>query len=351
MGPPEKAAYQHGLVCLAEGLAKLGIEFHADRDYWQQSTEEHSFLFKANPDVHPQDCDIVVVESSWIAYQGRLPESIQMRNRRFRSVYIDNADWFPTFSWSEEARGVDVILRSHYNSRLKSPPNVRPWAFGLSNRIIDFTQRAADDPERVRALLLNFRIGHPLRNLMRSRVFEPLADVLPLDTRVDELSFSGLRGVDRLFWEQTGRRHYPNYYRRLRSTLACACVGGFHLPPFCTETASVQHFWRKLTNRLQVSFGPLAQFDSYRFWEAFAAGCVVFHVDLEKYRLALPVMPLNWKHYIGIDVADPKAVRRQIQQRFEELPAFAEAGRTWALDNYSPVPTAVRFLETVLDYK
>ncbi|MBD0262267.1 MAG: hypothetical protein ICV78_05925 [Tolypothrix sp. Co-bin9] len=33
-------------------------------------------------------------------------------------------------------------------------------------------------------------------------------------------------------WLQTGKRHYPSYYDRLKKSAACAGFGGFFVPPW-----------------------------------------------------------------------------------------------------------------------
>ena len=345
-GPPDRAAYQHGLVCLAEGLEKLGVASFASQNYWQKSTAGDDFLLRHDPRVEPQDCDIVVADHAWIVYGGGLPHSLLRPNRGYRAVYLDGADGHPTFSWSEQARDLDVILRSHYNSRLRNPPNMKPWAFGLSDRIIRYTADTASP--RQRAILVNFRLRHALRRRVKTIIFDPLTDVLPQDPAIDSFDTAGFEPLDRLFWEQTGRRHYPEYYQRLSSVLSCYCVGGFNLAPVFVDSMSLRKAWSKITDVLYVNSRMIAQFDSWRFWESLAAGCTAFHLDINKYGLRLPVMPENWQHYVGIDLERRRDTIRRIRDWVGDLEAIGSAGRDWALRNYAPAPTARRFLELVL---
>lgn len=87
--------------------------------------------------------------------------------------------------------------------------------------------------------------------------------------------------------------------------------------------------------------------DSWRFWESLAAGCATFHVDFDKYGIQLPLMPENWRHYIGIDLDNINATVDMIADDPEILERISTEGRRWAIDNYGPVPTALRFLETL----
>jgi hypothetical protein len=89
------------------------------------------------------------------------------------------------------------------------------------------------------------------------------------------------------------------------------------------------------------------QWDSFRFWEALSAGCLSFNLDLDKYGVILPEMPVNWSHYIGIDldrVEESMDRVEQIKGSFEEI---AQCGREWALAHYSPKAVARRFLSAL----
>jgi hypothetical protein len=70
-------------------------------------------------------------------------------------------------------------------------------------------------------------------------------------------------------------------------------------------------------------------------------------VDFKKYGIALPIMPENWQHYIGVDLDNVQATIDRILENSEILEYIAQEGRSWAIKNYSPVPTALRFLEIV----
>jgi hypothetical protein len=152
-----------------------------------------------------------------------------------------------------------------------------------------------------------------------------------------------------LQWAQTGRRHYPNYYKRLKKSTACACFGGRFMPPWPRELTAPLRLWHRVMNKLAWGrLRPIVVWDSWRFWESLAAGCVTFHVDFEKYGPFIPVMPENWRHYIGIDLENMQETVGRISDDPGILEKISNEGRIWALENYSPVPTALRFLETVL---
>jgi hypothetical protein len=58
----------------------------------------------------------------------------------------------------------------------------------------------------------------------------------------------------------------------------------------------------------------------------------------------LPVMPQNWRHYIGVDLENLQDTVNRIESDPGLLGMISSAGREWALQHYSPRPTAQRFL-------
>jgi hypothetical protein len=86
------------------------------------------------------------------------------------------------------------------------------------------------------------------------------------------------------------------------------------------------------------------QWDSFRFWEALAAGCAAINIDLDRYGVSLPVMPVNWTHYIGVNFDRPAEAAERIAADPGLLERIAAAGRAWALEHYSPPAMAARML-------
>jgi hypothetical protein len=79
--------------------------------------------------------------------------------------------------------------------------------------------------------------------------------------------------------------------------------------------------------------------DSFRFWEALAAGCAAINVDLEHYGAKLPVMPDHRRHYLGLNFA---RVKQFIEP--EILEGVAREGKRWAEVHYSPKAVTQRLL-------
>lgn len=342
---PDKAGYQHAVVALGEGLKELGVSIYSNVPYWRMSTEKDEHLFNPVPGVNPSDCDAVVVSSPWFDYGGELPRELAAAGRRARMIHIDQSDGLVTDSWKPGFRAFDVILKTHFNRKLAYPSNCRPWAFGLTGRMIRETEQALPFEQRRRAVLSNFRHNHQLRRLVNRELIPRLRPALEPDQSTDSLGEEPSDPWQKLQWAQTGRRHYASYYRRLCESAACACFGG------CFVTAWPRNPAAWLAQRLNAliadrGFRPhaISQFDSFRLWESLAAGCLMLHVDFEEYGILLPEMPVNGKHYLGVCLDNMSEAAAAITKQASTWAEVATAGREWALAHYGPRATAERFL-------
>lgn len=176
---------------------------------------------------------------------------------------------------------------------------------------------------------VQYKVDFPLRKIANQHFYPLIQNILKLDFSREKFDRPPRDNYHYLLWEQTGQRHHPAYYQRLTKSAACAAFGGCVVPD--NEGQNFHAEW----------------WDSWRFWESLVAGCVTFHIDFDKYGVNLPVMPENWKHYIGIDLDNMQATVDRLVEEPEILERISIAGRHWAIENYSPVPTALRFLEIV----
>lgn len=353
-GPPEGAYFQDLIVNLAEGFQNLGIQFYSSNNYWKLFPDSDQTLLQHNPNIAHWDCDIVVLERQWFEENGALPKDLFNPSRQYITVYLDCSDGLRTFSWLPEFNNFDFIFKTHYNKNIKCPSNVYPWAFGLSSRVINELSDCIPFAERNKCLLVNFRhqkFSHSLRRFTQKFFIPKIHDTLPIDSFADDLSMPPQDPYHYLRWTQTGRRHYPSYYKRLSKSIACACFGGYFLAPsFTDHNPKISYYSSKLISELSGlgwKTNRIGQWDSWRFWESLAAGCVTFHLDFEKYGFKLPVIPKNWEHYIGIDLDNIQEAIDRIFDQPEILEKIAAQGRIWALDNYSPQAVALRFIKTI----
>jgi hypothetical protein len=357
---------QEDVIALAEGLRELGVPFHANCDYWLQSTEPGDYLFHRSADVSPDDCDIVVVSYTWAQWvrmrdfklrRRPLPDNLFKPGRRYVTIAMDNNDGYRTISWEPEFRAFDLILRSKFNARAAVPANMRPWAYGLTNRVLAATQNALPFAQRADSLLVNFNASHPFSygaRALAARRLEPRIDCLiKIDRTTDDLSHEPEEAYAALMWRQTGGRFSRAYYERLRRSKAVACFCGDIIPPAPErpENYLVGGNRARLRRAMFALLGLLDSrppravgADSFRFWEALAAGCAAINLDLEHYGVTLPVMPTNGVHYLGVNFARVGQFVDMLRGDRELLARVASQGRAWAETHYSPKAAAARLL-------
>lgn len=346
-----KTVYQHTLVCLAEGLEALGIPFYANRNFWRLKPGHDEYLFKYDPHISPDDCSVVVLHNAWFTAGKELPANLFHSSRRYSTVYFESeAD--SSYGFQSEFNKFDFIFRTHFNHRFKYPSNYYPWAFGLTNRILSAVEHSSMFSDRKLGMLVNFRLGHPIRNYVEQNFLPLIKPVLSIDKSTDSLQEVPIDDpYVHLQWYQTDRRHYPQYYQRLREAKACACFGGLLINPWPLDAFGPSTIQDQLINKALNIFDKkprrLMNWESWRFWEAMASGCVAFHLDFDKYGATLPVMPINWQHYIGVDLDNFEATAKRLIDEPKLLEIISTEGKKWALEHYSPVPTAIRFLETI----
>ena len=366
----DEGCLQEDVITLAEGLRELGIPFHANCNYWQETTEPGSWLFRHDPAVSPDDCDVVVVSyffpyfiqsKTFKEIRQSLPEGLFKKGQKYRTVFMDHFDGHRTVSWEPEYRQFDLILRAKLNRRAWHPENIKPWVLGLNGRILKATEGGAEFANRKRTMLVNFGASHPYphgtRDLAEKRFFPKIKKWIPLDGTKDDLTKEPADPYDQLMWRQTGYRFSRSYYERLKNSQAVACFCGEMIPPMPFRNpegylvggnkAKLRRLFYEMLGKLDPRPARSVQWDSFRFWEALAAGCVAFNIDLERYGVVVPVMPENWKHYIGVNLENVDRDVRRITESPNLLEDVASHGCQWAMKNYSPKKAASRLLEIV----
>ncbi len=359
--------YQDAIVVLAEGLHELGVSVVSNAPYWRKSPHAEDWLVQPSRDLPPDRADIVVVTDTWSraidqnfrVHESPLPETVLKSTRGYRAAYVDLADGYETPSWRGEYAAFDVVFRAKFNRRCHHPKNHRPWALGLTQRVVGATSEATPWSQRRRTLLVNFGASHPYPHGTRTR-FTPLLcrtleGIFATDETRDALSVPPSDEQERLWWEQTQRRHSRAYYERLRTSQTVATFCGELIPPAPHRPRYLaggrRARWNRrafaLASRLDPRPPRWIQWDSWRFWEALAAGCLVFNLDLEHYGVALPVMPSPWEHYIPVRPDNLTEIRSRLQNEAGLAEQIAHQGQAWALRHYSPVALARRFIATM----
>jgi hypothetical protein len=349
--------YPHQAVVLAEGLKELGWRIFANVDYWRSSPDDPSVLFCHDENVRPSDCAVNVLTYDWMHFVRVMPYEFAENNKSCR-VFIEDSEGV-RLAFYDEFKKFDVVLRTQSNSRAIVPSNFRPWAFALTNRILAETADVAPVGKRRNALLVNFGsthdYRHELRELFEARVYPKLAQHLDLDRTTNRKANPPSDAYHRLMWEQTAWRHYPDYYERLCHALACSCVGGQFVsagPRDWTlleggNRARLRRLWYGWRSRIGRATPRWNQWDGWRFWESLAAGCAGLMLDFDKYGVQLPVQPENWKHYVGLDLDHLPRDLERLTADPSTLATIGAAGRSWVLQNYTPIPMAKLFLKVI----
>jgi hypothetical protein len=291
-------------------------------------------------------------------FQQQLPQELFRRARKYITIFMDNHDGYRTVSWEPEYRQFDLILRSKLNCRAWHPENIRPWAYGLTNRVTQATACAPPFDTRRRVILVNFGASHPyphgVRDLSRTR-FEPkIEKYMSIDRTIDNLSEEPSDPYEALMWRQTGGRFSRRYYERLKQSQAMACFCGDIIPPMPFRhaeqylvggnRAKLRRAFFDIVGLLDPRPARSVGWDSFRFWEALAGGCAAINIDLQHYGVELPVMPENRKHYLGVNFARVEDFVEQLRQDPDLLEVVAREGKRWAEAHYSPKAVAQRFL-------
>jgi hypothetical protein len=350
---PEKTGYPHTMICLGDGLKSLGIDAYANINYWRLAPDTEEYLFRHDPDVTPDDCSIVVLNQDWFRVANKpFPQQLFHSNRKYITVYLDSDDGSKTHAYNPEFREFDYIFKVCCNRYFKYPENIHPWAQGISSRMLRELEHAPPSQARKRQLLVNFRephkIKHSVRRIVRKEILPKIDKALSVHNVMEDLDNFSTEAYHYMQWLQTGRRHSPGYFQSLKDYAACACFGGFFVTPLPRDpSTATSRLLKRVLSKLEWKSNRITDWDNWRFWESLAAGCVSVREDFDKYGFVLPVMPENWKHYIGIDLSNIKLAVDRIASEPEILEKISIEGRQWALENYSPVPTASRFLNTV----
>jgi hypothetical protein len=361
---PDPGNYQWDIIPLAEGLEALDIPCCSNADYWIKPDGNH--LLKRSRVVDPLSCDAIVVSTgflNWVKDDGKfesgaLPGWLLTRGSgsRARVIGLDISDGYLSPVTTRWAQCFDVILRAQYNRRMWWPANVRPWAFGLTNRIMD-AAGVSMKPWNERASCV-FAFGashgfvHGAREWATKRIRPQIAETLGITSSEDDLNLPPDNPGDALLWRQCVRRHSPAFFERLGSAKACAAFCGELIPGLPRKVDFLVGGNRaKLRRCLRQTFSTMlglmprnVQPDSWRFWEAIACGTAVIHFDMSQSGWELPAMPENWRHYIGVDLRRPKEAISRLRDDSSVLERVAQEGHKWAIEHYSPKAVALRFL-------
>ncbi|MGC4030166.1 MAG: hypothetical protein QM754_00250 [Tepidisphaeraceae bacterium] len=338
--------YPHSSLVLAEGFRELGWKVQSDVPYWRITTDSQP-LFLPKGDSDPKDSDLIIFNEEVLAYDPNLVSRARRESATSLTIYIDRSDIGSATLIGVTGPGADcdLILRCHWNGKMRYRENCRPWAFAISDRIRNAC--SSNSERRVQQMVWNYRRKnhhHSSRQFADSRIQPEVRKLISIDSEIDSEESTSSNTVDELYRLQTDGRHSPSYYKRLQRATACACFCGWFLLPVRQQEAGLLcRMGRRLLKSGTFPTRTICQWDSWRLWESFAAGTAVVHFDFELHGMVLPEMPVNGVHYIGVD---PRNIEKSLRPLSDPVLVrqIGENGRQWALKHYTPKAMAERLL-------
>ena len=366
---PGKAHYQHAVLVVAEGLKELGVEFYGNIDYWFEP-ELNEYVIKKADDDFEEDINIY---SCW--HVIRSPEVIKEVNYDKINILIDQQDGWVTPAQHPDFKDFDLILKCHCSKRFEKftekmewatdyytnyPDNLRPWNFGLSNRIIRMIDKYRHLEPKNQALV-NFRMPYDVRSMSveqispiiskKYTIYNNITDPMSLLTTDDPLSY----------WAQSGRRHNEVYFKDINeSKITYAFCGRVIDYPINKSLPSrtdrlIKRVNAKVANLLNLppqenKYLLIIQYGGWRLFESFISNTLPLQMDFEYWGMWWPEMPVHGEHYWSVKGFRFKECAYEILNMPEEQrKEIAENGRAWALKYYSPKPVAQRMINYIKD--
>lgn len=371
-GDYPKAAYHHELVAVAEGLKDLGMKYYGTLDYWKEP-DTNKYLIEKAPKNYEAEVNIYSVYYFYF-YKGEIDKVDYSKI----NIIIDKEDGYYSLFSDRQFHKFDIILRTHYNKNIPYhyyQKNVKPWAFGLSNRIIQSIDASINTPIEDK-VYVNFRVNHNLREMAYEKFNPIISKKYPIDfsttlPSITERPFKSdiikeetnqiFSETDKLYQLQTGFRHDLNYYRKLNSSILTYAFGGIvYVKPFLTnrllhpkhQVYKLIHSGYKYINADISKLVFINQYDSWRWWEALYSNTCPIHMNFNDWGWLLPEMPENKVHYWGVNKLNFEESATQLMQLHrDDILQIGLNGRIWAKKHYSPVATTNRLLSLINDIK
>ena len=325
--------YSHLTTCIQQGFRALGIPCHAVQSELGEITIDQRQVPEAlslSAAVPPPSAaltllDVTNLPATFYRHPSFAKLLADFKARRL--LLISQSDVNSDLANDLVVDGKPVLLLATAENRYFRPPGRRlPWAFGLSQAIIDGVQDRSAKPD---GILRNFRpsLAQDVRLMLDLALLPHLEPQFRIDRALDDAGH--------------GRR---GHFARLAASEACLAYGGALREDYSRNPIF------GITEASPFLAEPVVlRWDSWRFWEALVTGCAAIHLDLERYGLMLPVMPEPWRHYVPVDLADPRATGERILAERHRLPEIGAAGRDWALAHYAPKPVAERLIRIVAE--
>ena len=316
---PTEANYQHAAILFAEGLQDLNIQFKANIDYFpdpsgnflfQQGTVDKTTQYIVTS--HPED----------------FKDLLQLLQQQHKIIIFDSKD-----EWIRSSSTVLSHLSYRYfmTTAKVITDKVKPLCFGATNRMTAaIALAAAAWSDRKEAIFWAHRVdNHHIRNYVKNyytRINTPLHIHLDNFELTAEAEAATAAATASHYWQHTGRRHSPGYFKALQEYKYMDAHGGY-----------------------PTREGSINQWDSWKVWEGLLAGMLVITADLDYYKIKLPFPLVPYKHYIPIrydHIEDGYNALNRLSD--EKKAAIAKAGQEYALKNFTSKPMAKYIMDNLV---
>jgi hypothetical protein len=300
------------LMEIVDGLTELGYPCYSNAPHPKLIQEAVTEAYKR----------IVVLEVTAGNYSPVLMKAFAEFKARAKLIHSRSDDTPCMFT----PEGITCLMAHESRFSVFRQKRV-PMGFGLSRSRLAHHENNTPFSKRRPVILRNFRSAaqQSVRESLDLALLPTLEKYFEIDRTLDVASYP-----ERLA-TSTGCLAYCGLY-----TSDLMKNGFFHRFPQVVQLDK---------NRTMTRDPVVLRWDSWRFWESLASGCLTFQLNFDEYGFALPVMPVPWKHYIPLDLTDLKGSVEQLMDRKVEWESIAASGKAWAVENYTPVPVARRFLE------
>ena len=326
---PTKANYQHSCVLIAEGLKQAGHEVQGNIDYFPDPSGNYTICKAPEQTVAAAAAAAAAVADYVITScpENFVEEIRTLTSAKTKLIIIDTKDeWIRPKS----AQFLSVAHRYFMSTAALITPKIKPWVFGITDRILYAAAAKRPWAERKPAIVWAHRVdNHQLRNLVKDHYTRKNLQVATYLDNFAQPPSSPAAGPSSPaathYWNQTGRRHSPNYFEFLANHRYLDAHGGY----------------RQSQNRI-------VQWDSWKVWEGFVAGSLVITADLDYYNIRLPYPLIPFKHYIPVryDQLDI-SYDRLFRLPDAEQERIAVEGHRFVLEHYTSKPLAAYLLDNL----
>jgi hypothetical protein len=273
----------------------------------------------------PRDSDVVIIDErrSLSALPDLGDGSFKYYNevaRHYRTAVIYGNDDVNYLAFPESLK---TFLPHQVNGFTKNPhAHAVPWGFTLEG--FELAAKQGGRPRKPKSVLMNFNPtnAQTVRESIYAAAEELLKSKFELDIR-----------------HQLGEEYASQLQE---SQFALAVGGSFHWP----KSDYVYLRERMSEHKLRLDCFPgrsrtvgIVRWDSFRFWESMAFGCIPMQLDFDLYGFSLPIKPLRWVHYVPLDLSNIAVSLEQALDLFstsEKSDYLANSAREWAFSNGHP---------------